>query len=219
MNRVLRIYAVPSIMVLCFAFAATTALAQTYPFHRLNLDLGAGVTPTLGTTNNELNTGWNIVGGAGFNFNRPFGVVLQVMYSSLGVNNSVLNEFDVPGADAHLWAFTLNPIIRLRNKDRVGFYVIGGPGYYRRVLNLTEPTIAIVTVFDPFFGIIAPVAFPANQIIGTITKVGWGGNIGAGITYRLRDSGAKLFAEVRYHHIGTNPKAMDILPVTFGVRW
>ena len=195
------------------------ARAQSPNFHRWSFEVGAGVTPTLGHTSDELGTGWNVIGGAGYNFNSRFGADLQVMYDGLGVNSSVLKEFSVPGANAHLWGFTLDPIVRFRTHHRLGFYITGGGGYYRRIVNFTRPTTAIVDVFDPFFGIIQPIVVPASQTIGTITRVGWGENIGGGFTYKLGDGHEKLFVEARYHHIETRPRSTDILPITVGIRW
>ncbi len=105
------------------------------------------------------------------NFTRHLGAELQVMYDGLGVNPSVIQEFAVPGANAHLWGFSLDPRARFKLSDRLGFYVIGGPVYYRRVLNVTQPTTEFVDIFDPFFGF-QTTAVAANQVIGTITRVG-----------------------------------------------
>ncbi|HEX5410314.1 MAG TPA: outer membrane beta-barrel protein [Terriglobia bacterium] len=192
---------------------------QTFPFHRWNFDIGAGATPTVGTTKDELSTGWNVQGGAGVNFNPYLGVTAQVLYTGLGVNNSVIRRFNVPGADAHIWGFTLNPEVRINPDGRVGLYFIGGGGYYRRVVNFTEPTLQTTLVFDPFFGIITPVTYQAKAIIGTITRVGWGGNVGEGITFRVGRGGAKLFVEARFHYISTQSEATKIVPITVGVRW
>jgi hypothetical protein len=206
-----------AVLLLC---AAMPLLGQqTAPFHRWNFDIGAGATPTLGKTNNELDTGWNVQGGAGFNLNRYLGVTAQVLYTGLGVNRSVIREFNVPGADAHIWGFTLNPVLRINPEGRLGVYFIGGGGYYRRVVNFTEPTLQTTLVFDPFFGIITPVTFQAKAIIGTLTRVGWGGNIGEGITLRVGQGGAKLFVETRFHYISTQSEATKILPITVGVTW
>jgi hypothetical protein len=195
------------------------ARAQTNNFGRWNFDFGGGVTPVLGTANSKLNTGWNITGGGGYNFNDNFGIVAQVMYDGLGVNNSVIQEFQVPGANSHIWGFTLNPEVRFRTSHRLGAYVIGGGGYYRRVINFTQPTTEVVNIFDPFFGYFYPTEVAANQTIGTITKVGWGGNIGGGLTYKLGGGPARFFAEVRYHYIATQPRSIQILPITVGIRW
>jgi hypothetical protein len=204
-----------SAIVLC---VVAGALAQETEFNRWTFDVGGGVTPTLGAMNSRLGTGWNISGGGGMNFTRHLGTEFQVMYDGLGVNPSVLQEFAVPGANAHLWGFSLDPRARFRISDRLGIYVRGGPGYYRRVVNFTQPTTELITVFDPFFGF-QSIPIAADQVIGTITRVGWGGNIGAGLTYKLGDSGLKFFTEISFHYADTHPTATEVLPFTFGIRW
>jgi len=85
---------------------------------------------------------------------------------------------------------------------------------------LTEPTIATVTLFDPFIGVFFPAAVPANTVLGSFTQNKGGLNIGAGVEVRVKgDSKTKIFAESRYHYIYTSPRATQILPVTFGLRW
>lgn len=201
-----------------FLFAAMPVSAQTLEFNRWTFDAGGGLTPTIGPIHRDLGTGWNIVAGGGYNLTKNFGAELQLMYDGLGVSPSVISEFAVPGANAHLWGYTLDPFVRFRTSQRLGFYFIGGGGYYRRILNFTEPTTQLEEVFDPFFGFqVIPIS--SNQTIGTITRVGWGGNIGAGITYKLGDSGARFFTEVRYHYVDTYPAETEVLPITAGIRW
>lgn len=194
-------------------------MVQMTGIERYAFDVGTGVTPLLGIANNELSTGWNVTGGGGVRIDRRVAVNLQVLYSGLGVQTSVLNTFGVPGAHAHLWGFTLDPEVRFRLDHTVGFYLIGGGGYYWRTINLTRPTLRPAVVFDPFFGYSIPTLIPANAIIGSVTRVGWGPNVGAGVTFRVGDGSTRLFAEVRYHYIATSPDATQIIPVTFGVRW
>ncbi|MGH9397718.1 MAG: outer membrane beta-barrel protein [Terriglobia bacterium] len=219
MKSTIHTYRYLAVLILVFLCAAAQVFAQATDVHKWNFDFGGGVTPTLNSTSQRLTTGWNFTVGGGYNFNSQIGVIGQIMYDGLGVSPSVLKEFDVPGANAHIWGFTLNPTVRFRTSDRLGFYLIGGPGYYQRTVNFTRPTSAIVTVFDPFFGFFYPVVIPAKVVIGRNTRVGWGGNIGAGITYKMGSHGAKLFTEVRYHYIATSERATQILPITFGIRW
>ncbi len=214
-----------SLIIAVLMLFGLQAPAQSFPqnlprsFHRLNLDFGGGVTPTLGVTGNNLNTGWNITGGGGYNFTKQFGVIGQFMWDGLGVPNSVIQMFGTPGANAHIWGFTLNPRIRFLTSHRLGFYIIGGPGYYHRVLNLTRPTTQLTDVYCPFFGYLVPTEIPSNQVIGTVEKVGWGWNAGGGITYKLGSGATRLFVEARYHQISTSPRKTEILPITFGIRW
>jgi hypothetical protein len=109
--------------------------------------------------------------------------------------------------------------VRLNPRGRFDMYFLGGGGYYRRTVEFTEPTLAVVTVFDPFYGVFFPAAIPANNVLGSFTQNKGGLNIGGGFTVRLgEDTNVKLFAETRYHYLFTNQRT-TIVPVTFGFRW
>src|SRR5215470_15743759 len=58
-----------------------------------------------------------------------------------------------------------------------------------------------------------------NFVTGSRSANSFGENIGAGLTFRLGESQAKIYAEARYHHAGYNRVATQLVPVTFGIRW
>ena len=61
---------------------------------------------------------------------------------------------------------------RLHPPGTVDPYFTGGVGYYRRTIQFTQPTVAPVDIFDPFFGFFFfPTLVPANLVLGNITLV------------------------------------------------
>ncbi len=55
-----------------------------------------------------------------------------------------------------------------------------------------------------------------------MTDDAFGGNAGGGLSVDLGDSGdsgAAVFAKVRYHIANTKPTSTAIVPVSFGLRW
>jgi hypothetical protein len=111
-------------------------------------------------------------------------------------------------------------MVHLVPRGRFDAYIIGGGGYYRRTIEFTEPSSAVATVFDPFYGIFIPVEFPTTNVLGSFSQNKMGLNLGAGVAVRLgEDSRSTIFAESRYHYIYTSPIRTSILPVTFGFRW
>jgi hypothetical protein len=52
-----------------------------------------------------------------------------------------------------------------------------------------------------------------------VTDDAFGGNAGGGLSVDLGDSGAAVFAKVRYHIANTKPTSTAIVPVSFGLRW
>src|SRR5574337_641001 len=103
------------------------------------------------------------------------------MYNGFGVSRTVLNEANVPDGNAHMWSLTANPKIRVNPDWKIDPYAVGGIGYYRRVVEFTQPTLIPTLIFDPFFGAFFNTLIPANQVIGRITRDGFGGSIGGGL--------------------------------------
>ena len=206
-----------------FAFSSLAALslvqAQTAEPPRFTFDAGAGFTQPLGHLENRIDTGWNMQVGAGINLTPRLGVMGQFMYTRSGLNGSFLQSVNVPDGNFRMWGFSLDPIVRLNPRGRVDFYLIGGPGIYRRTVEFTQPTVATVNAFDPFFGFFFPVNVPANQSLGSFGTTRFGLNGGGGVTMRVGHGNAKLFAEARYVKMFTRGTSTSVLPVTFGVRY
>jgi opacity protein-like surface antigen len=199
-------------------FLALPAAAQNT--NKFTFNVGGGFTEPVYDTDGRVDRGYNINVGAGVNFAPAIGVIGEFGYNGMGVTSRVLNAVGAPNGDARIYSLTLNPIVRFNPRGRFDFYAIGGGGYYRRTVEFTEPTSAIITAFDPFYGAFFPLQVPANTVLGSFTQNKGGWNAGAGITIQLKgDSNAKFFAESRYHHIYTTPVRTTILPVTFGFRW
>lgn len=181
-------------------------------------NIGGGFTQTAGNTGRNLDNGWNIGGGVGYNFNPYVGAMIQTDFNRLGINSTTLNNIGFPGGDVHVFSATVDPIVHLNPHGHLDFYVIGGGGLYHRYQEFTAPSIATVTGFDPFFGFYSA-DVPSTQILASSSVNKPGANIGAGIAFGSRWR-AKLYAEARYHHIFmSNGQRMDYVPVTFGVRW
>jgi hypothetical protein len=189
-------------------------------FNRFTFDAGGGFTEPVEHTDGRANVGFNITAGAGYNFSPYFGVLGEFGYDRLGLSSTFLNAAGVPDGNGHMYSVTLQPIVHLNPKGRVGAYVTGGGGYYRRTIEYTQPTVGQITIFDPFWGVVYPAAVPATQVLASFVQNKAGLNIGAGVEIRVKgDSNAKIFAEARYHYIYTTPVRTTILPVTFGFRW
>ena len=181
-------------------------------------NIGGGFTQTVGNTGRNLDNGWNVGAGVGYNFNPYIGAMIQTDFNSLGINSTTLNNIGFPGGDVHVFSATLDPIVHLNPHGHLDFYIIGGGGLYHRYQEFTAPSIATVTGFDPFFGFYSA-DVPSTQILASSSVNKPGANIGAGIAFGTRWH-AKLYAEARYHHIFmSNGQRMDYVPVTFGIRW
>jgi len=180
-------------------------------------DFGGGFTQPVGNTGRHLDEGWNIGGGAGFNFGPYVGAKIDVGYNSFGINSATLNNIGFPGGGVHIFSATLDPIVHVNPHGHVDVYVIGGGGLYHRYQEFTAPSVATVTGFDPFFGFFTA-AVPTTQVLRSYTVNKPGVDIGAGIAIGTRWHG-KFFAEARYNHMFLRSGHTDYIPVTFGFRW
>ncbi len=186
---------------------------------RFAFSVGGGFTEPVRYTDGHLNTGWNANVGAGVNFIPQLGVMAEFGFNDLGLSPTDLAIAGVPGGSTRIYSATLNPIVHFHPHGRFDAYVIGGAGYYHRTIEFTQPAIATVTAFDPFYGFY-PAAIPTTQVLGSYSQNKIGLNIGGGISVRVKgDSNTKFFAETRYHYIYTTPGRTTVLPVTFGLRW
>ncbi|MEI9813351.1 MAG: hypothetical protein WDO18_12210 [Acidobacteriota bacterium] len=98
-------------------------------------------------------------------------------------------------------------------------YFTGGGGFYQWRQQFTTPTTQTFTGFDPYFGILYPVAVPVNVVVSsyTLNKPGFNGGMGVAFGTKWH---AKAYAEARFHRmILGNDRYVDLIPVTFGLRW
>jgi hypothetical protein len=172
--------------------------------------VGGGFTLPVGDSHSYLATSYNVQAGAGRNFNKTFGAVVQfdwanfgfqtatlnnllAIYNSLGATDQNGNPLSQLGGNSHIWSFTLDPIMNFYTSDTWGAYVIGGGGLYHKTANFTVPTIG--TACD-FFGCFQ---FAANSTIDKYTSNAFGVNGGAGLTYKFsRFAGERFYMEARY---------------------
>jgi hypothetical protein len=179
--------------------------------------MGGGFTTPLGTTGRNLDSGWNILGGAGYNFTPHVGALVDLGYDSMGVNSATLSNLGYGGGKLSVFSATLDPIVHLNPHGHFDVYVTGGGGLYHQYQNFTQPTVFVGTGFNPFFGFYQ-YGVPGNVVVASysVNKPGIDGGIGVSMGTRWH---GKVFAEARYNRIFTGTYHTDYLPVTFGFRW
>ena len=201
---------------LAMVLLGTTLAAQETT--RFTFDVGGGFTQPVGNTERHLDTGWNIKGGAGFNFNRWIGATVEAGYNRFGINAATLSNAGFPGGDIQVFSATLDPIVHLNPGRHFDLYLIGGGGLYRMNQEFTQPSVSTVLGFDPFFGFYTA-AVPTTQILSSYSINKPGVNVGAGFAFGTKWRG-KFYAESRYNRILTgNNRHVDFVPVSFLFRW
>lgn len=183
-----------------------------------NFNIGGGPGFPLGNLSNFADTGGHFVVGGGYNLTKNIGVNTEFMWHDLPINSTTRQFLGTPGASARQYSVTFNPILRVPLGNKLGAYAIGGGGWYHRSGETTTPGAGVVC--DPYWSwwygcTVGTVDF----VTGSRSADAFGGNIGGGLTFRIGESGAKIYTEVRYHHAGYNKVSTDVLPLTFGLRW
>jgi hypothetical protein len=205
---------------------------------------GAGLNVPTGNTAKYYTPSWTIAAGAGINFNRMFGILGEFHYDRMGLTAGSINYeytnlynyiadnggdpsqlagFD---ANAHVLSLTIDPVINFSDpRSKVGAYVTGGGGWYRKTTNFTIPVPQTGCNFYYC------ATYYANANVDQYTADTFGWNVGFGLTYKLSDfSSERLFVDARYHWLPiTDNKGADFfpfnarhtgyIPITFGIRF
>jgi hypothetical protein len=184
--------------------------------------VGAGFTLPVGGSHNYLATSYDIQAGAGRNFNKTFGAVVQfdwdnfgfqtatlnrqlALYNSLGATDQNGNPLSQLGGTSHIWSFTVGPVVNFYSSDTFGAYAIGGGGFYHKTANFTVPTIGVACQFGFCY------QFQANQSIDKYTSNAFGVNGGLGLTYKFsRFAGERFFVEARYVYTFNSARAFSL---------
>ncbi|MEO8099476.1 MAG: outer membrane beta-barrel protein [Acidobacteriota bacterium] len=210
-----------ALMVLSTAVFISGMAAAQDEFSKFTFNAGAGFTTPVKGAGDVLDRGWNAGLGAGVNFHPNFGLLLEGNYNRMGINSATLNALSFPGGNVSVWSATLNPIIRLNPRGPVDAYFIGGAGLYQWRNQFTAPTVTTVTGFNPFLGVFYPVAVPATQVLTDYSVNKFGFNGGMGFTFGGIGHGkARFYSEARFHRMMlSSSRHMDMVPVTFGIRF
>jgi hypothetical protein len=179
--------------------------------------IGGGFTTPLGNTGRNLDDGWNILGGVGYNFTRRIGALVDFGYDDMGINSTTLSNLGYGGGKLSVFSATLDPIVHLNPHGHFDVYVTGGGGFYHQYQDFTQPGVIVGNGFNPFFGYYSYAA-PGNVVVSSYSVNKPGIDAGIGVEMGTKWHG-KMFAEARYNRIFTGAYHTDYLPVTFGFRW
>ena len=191
--------------------------AQT-DFRRFTGYVGGGPTMSVNHLGNYLKNGFNLTFGGGVRATRRLEFLGEFALNQVGVQDEVLATLAVPDGTATFYSVTGNVKVNLLPEARVNPYVIAGGGWYRRTVDLTEPTTRIVSIIDPWWGYLGETLVPSNAVLGSITRNSGGINLGGGLEFPIGE-GSRLFAEARWHRAYHNPTNSTLIPVTFGIRF
>jgi hypothetical protein len=194
------------------------ASAQHY-----NFNFGGGPGFPLNKTGDLAKTSYNLVVGAGPNLYPHVKMDAEFMFHGLPVQQRVINQLGVSDVKGRFYSLTGNLMIGSSIGGGKTAYLIGGGGWYRRTLEAKQTVLQAGSVCAPVWvwwnyqcvnGI-----FPTDVTVGSRTSSAGGFNVGGGFAFRLGDSTANFYTEIRYHRAFTRNIDTIVLPLTFGIRW
>jgi hypothetical protein len=211
------------LIFLVLAFALGTGASAQEEAPRYNFVIGGGPGFPQGSTGNFANVGGNFVVGGGVNTHHGAGFDAEFMWHDLPPKSSIVALTGAPDGSARLYSVTGNAMLHSSEAHKAGFYGILGIGWYHRSWELTHPTVALgTTCFPsyPFWGIVCTNGLvSANAVINSGSQDAFGWNLGAGLTYRLGESHAKVYTEARWHYAYFSHFNTKVIPLTFGIRF
>jgi len=200
-------------------------------FHRLTWEAGGGFNAPAGNSGDYITWGGNITVGGGYRINPYLSLMTEYQFIDDKLPGAIIAETGATGGNAHIWSFTLDPVIDLMPKKSNSVYITGGGGFYRKVTNFTDPQE--YEYCDYFYCGIGV----ENAVVGHFSSNQGGWSIGGGYTHKMGgiygDGKTQLFAEARFlwvntpavttepNGLGTVGVAADtkLIPVTFGIRF
>jgi opacity protein-like surface antigen len=237
-----------SATLLGLLFASSPAFAQDHK--PVDLNVGFGVIFPTSDLKNDFNAGWNGTIGVTFNVNEKLGFLVDYTYDRMNGPSKTISVTSNPIAGAvtngvidsnhQMHVVTFDAVYKATSKDSpVGGYILGGGGYYHRIVQLTSPSVGFTSICDPFWYVCYPIAVPVTQIIGDRSSNDFGINFGGGITFGHE---AKFYVEARYHYVigkDITPSTSNLpstaaavancssgcstsasyFPIIFGIRW
>jgi outer membrane protein with beta-barrel domain len=210
---------VATLVVLLIAYGC--AMAQDAPKYTFNI--GGGPTWPTQSVSDLANMSGHFVVGGGVNLSKMFGVDAEYMWNDLPPKQGIVSLTNATNGSARLQSVTANLLLHAPDTHKLGGYLIGGTGWYHRSWDLTNPALTVGTVCLPsyvWWGIACTNGLVSTNVTvasGSSNAIGW--NIGGGLTYRLGESHAKFYTELRYHVAYTTGINTDVLPWTFGIRF
>ncbi len=198
--------------MLLLLVAGLSCAGQDY--HKLAFEGGGGLTLPVGSSKSQLNMGWNLLLGAGYNFTPHIAGLLEFQFDQMKYSQAGLVSLDQPGGYVRYFSFTLNPRYDFRTKGRLGGYVTGGYGLYGRRVAYTDPS-QIQQVCDPYYGYCENTSAP---VIAAFSSYRGGVNVGGGFTYSPGRSGMKFFTDVRYNRIMSHTYD-EFMTLTIGLKY
>jgi len=196
--------------------------AKKHDYKKWTFNVGGGANLPSTTTNLYVRGGGGVAAaGVARNYSKYFGFRLDFQFDNLPLRTSALQLAQAPGANNHVYALMLDPIINIPASKNWGGYLVFGGSFQHRSGMLDSSSAVPGSACNGFFawwGNCHAAALPIDGNFLHSSQNEFGANFGAGITHKLRPN-VDLYAEFRYMHGKHNGIGTDVRPITIGIRW
>ena len=218
--------------MLCALLAVVVPAVAQAQDNPVQVNFGGGVTFPVGDVAESFDTGWNFAAGLTFNTNEVIGLQAEYQYHRFGgpdrlfddVGTSAPNDQILIQSNHQMNVVDFNVVLRAGGTSGVRGYVLAGPGVYWRKVQLTTPSVGLITVCDPYWYVCFPSPVATDAIIGDRTSTDFGINVGGGVNF------GAFYIEARYHYVfgddvqvpgggQTFSTNASYFPITFGFRF
>jgi opacity protein-like surface antigen len=182
----------------------------------------------LGNSSDAFNPGGGFAAGIMFRPKPFIGIQFEYSYSWYDVKDSLIPGSNLDGLHTMQY-WDLNIVARPAHAKHFGFYVIGGPGIYRRMVDITRfAGVGVSTYCDPILYYCYPAAVPVDQVLASRSSTDFGLNGGLGMYFAVSPP-LRIYLEARFHYIwgpefktvGGKKRDADgqYIPITLGVAF
>ncbi len=185
--------------------------------------IAVGYTLPIAEAGDLLNNGFSLNGGATYKPSTwPVGIIMDLAYNDFNVKSEamydpVTGEKAADGADLDIWSLTGGGVWAPTSGGKVGFYLSAAVGIYRLKGRLTEPGVGCGWCCGWYS--CWTCCGGATVVTGSRSETEFGGNIAAGLTFKVSDMGSTVFLECKYNYINTDDNAAQYVPISVGYRW